>query len=698
MNTQINITLRRYKWLGIAGIITICGLLFCPIAATSASPDSLTFLRKSSIELDKGNYEEAIRFAQNGLNSDRLLPFDKILYLRQIGLIYQKQNSWSGAEIYFHRALRLCDSTDAPVVTLDSLKVELLLGLGSLHLMYTAQYNQALEYIIAGVKISEAVGDTSLMIKSYRLLGYVHRLLKDYTSSARYNHLAIDLAVSVHDTLGLVYLLNELANVKVLTGKDLDTSMLLYNEALDYAVGAGDKYCIAFIHNDIGNLFFTMGDYNKALPYLRFAFNLNLEIEKYREVCIGALNIASCFFELGVFDSTSIYLDKGMKIAELYSLRSEKLLLYQTMGQLRAAMSDYKGAYQFQLDYMSLHDSIYNAEKERLIAEITSKYETEKKEKENRLLRQQNTIHQLQAEKANANLRFVIIAAGLFVIFITGFVWLLLRSNNARKKTNEILKKKNLQINQQKDQLVETLHHLSQRERKLEEANATKDRFFSIIAHDLKNPFSGILGLSKILNDDFDSLTKADQRHYIGYINESSDQLYKLLDNLLQWARTQLNQIDPKPEQVAIGGLINNCVLLYKNIALNKNIRIEYDPACSLFAHADQGMFETIMRNLLSNAIKFTPEGGVIKIIVSKVEKEVEIIISDSGIGMSDEEQKKLFKIDGRLQKNGTASEHGSGLGLIICKEFVERNHGSIQLRSREGEGSQFSVILPEGL
>jgi len=274
---------------------------------------------------------------------------------------------------------------------------------------------------------------------------------------------------------------------------------------------------------------------------------------------------------------------------------------------------------------------------------------------------------------------------------------MLIRSNKARKETNKILEEKNRQIILQKDQLVETLHFLSQRERNLADANATKDRFFSIIAHDLKNPFSGILGLSKILNDDFDQLSVADQRQYIGYINESSDQLYKLLDNLLQWARAQLNQIDPKPEQVAIASLINSCVLLYKNIARNKNIQIEYDPVCSLTVHADPGMMETIMRNLLSNAIKFTPQDGLIKISASRVGKIIEITVSDSGIGMSDEDQKKLFKIDVRLQKNGTASEHGSGLGLIICKEFVERNHGSIRLQSKEGVGSQFTITLPEG-
>jgi signal transduction histidine kinase len=417
----------------------------------------------------------------------------------------------------------------------------------------------------------------------------------------------------------------------------------------------------------------------------------------YRELCIVTLNIASCYIEINQFDSAKYYLISGLEMAEKYNLRNEKLHLYQAMGILMSKTGNFKSAFEYQQSYIALYDSIYNSEKDKMVADITGKYEIEQKEKENELLRQQNTIKQLQVEKTTNKLKYLFLIALVIILSITVFLWMLIRSNKARKETNKILEGKNRQIVLQKDQLVETLHFLSQREHNLAEANATKDRFFSIIAHDLKNPFTGILGFSKILNDDFDQLSEAEQRQYISYINESSDQLYKLLDNLLQWARAQLNQIDPKPEQIAIGRLVNNCVLLYKNIARNKNIHIEYDPRCNLTAYADPGMMETIMRNLLSNAIKFSPHDGVIKISASKVGKHTEITVSDSGIGMSDEEQLKLFKIDVRLQKKGTASEQGSGLGLIICKEFVERNHGSVRLQSKKGVGSQFTITLPEG-
>jgi signal transduction histidine kinase len=696
LSAQNKITLCGFKRISIAGFISFIAFFYSFFGAEASNPDTISYYQKSVQSLDKGNYEEAVMLAENGLKSKGITPGDKILYLRQIGLVYRKQSHWSKAEINFLKALRVCDSTDSQLPGRDSLKVELLLDLGSLHLIYSAQYNQALDYIITGVKISESVRDTSLMIRAYRLLAYVHRQLKDYTTSARYNGLSIDLARTVKDTVSLIYSLNELANVHVLTGKDIDSSMQLYNEALDYAVRASDKYCIAFINNDIGNLFYTMGDYMRALPYLRYAFGLNLDLEKFREVCIGALNIASSYFEVRNYDSTLFYLETGIRFAEKYNLRNEKMMLYNEMSRLKAAVRDFRDAYQFHLNYTILRDSIYNAEKEKLIAEITTKYETEKKDKENKLLRQQSTIHQLQAEKANANLRYVIITACLIIIFIMVFLWLLIRSNNQKKKTNEILNLKNLQINQQKDQLVETLHHLSQRERKLEEANATKDRFFSIIAHDLKNPFSGILGLSQLLSEDLERYSVEQQKQFIQNIHDSSDQVYKLLDNLLQWARTQLNQIDPKPEDVAIVDLIARCVKVHDNIASQKNIRVISYCDQSIKGFADPGMVDTVLRNLISNAIKFTPENGSVFIEANRSGSDVEISVRDTGTGISDDDIRKLFRIDKRLQKNGTSNENGTGLGLIICKEFVEKNGGSITVDSSPGKGSKFSFTLPQ--
>jgi signal transduction histidine kinase len=399
--------------------------------------------------------------------------------------------------------------------------------------------------------------------------------------------------------------------------------------------------------------------------------------------------------ELNLPDSAEFFMKVGLDYAKTYNIRHEKLSIYESYSKLRAKMNDFRGAYNYSLLYKELYDSIYNSEKEKLIAEIITKYDTEKKEKENEVLRQQNTIKHLQVEKAVANLRYVVAISTLIISFITIFLWWFVRSNRQRKKANALLEEKNQQINLQKEKLVETLHFLSLREQKLKEANATKDRFFSIIAHDLKNPFSGILGLSGVLAEDFDQFTLHEQKGYINAIYESSGNLYKLLENLLQWARSQLNQIHPKPETIILGEIFHRCVKVHQNMANNKKILINYEQHCELKALADKGMTETVIRNLLSNAIKFTPVNGTASIFASLSDGQVEVTVSDTGIGIDKKDINELFRIDKRIKKNGTANEQGTGLGLIICKEFIEKNGGTIRIESLAGKGSSFIFTLP---
>lgn len=678
-------------------LILFLGLPVFFIQVSAEKADTLLLVKRSVQQLHQEKYDEAILLCDSALNLPGISSFDKTSIYSQLGKIYGKQSLWQKAEINYLHALRLVDSLHIEEKERESIRSGLMIDLAKLHIIYSAQYNLSVEFIVNALRIGETHHDTALMIKANYLLGSVNRQLNDYKSSEVYLNQSLALARRIGDTLALIYAYNELANLSIYNDQNYDKAMPLFDEALSLAKQSNATYGIAFISNDIGNMYFMQNDFKRALPYMQYSLELHKQLGMYRELCIVTLNIASCYIEINQFDSAKYYLISGLEMAEKYNIRNEKLQLYQAMGILMSKTGNFKSAFEYQQSYIALYDSIYNSEKDKMVADITGKYEIEQKEKENELLRQQNTIKQLQVEKTTNKLKYLFLIALVIILSITVFLWMLIRSNKARKETNKILEGKNRQIVLQKDQLVETLHFLSQREHNLAEANATKDRFFSIIAHDLKNPFTGILGFSKILNDDFDQLSEAEQRQYISYINESSDQLYKLLDNLLQWARAQLNQIDPKPEQIAIGRLVNNCVLLYKNIARNKNIHIEYDPRCNLTAYADPGMMETIMRNLLSNAIKFSPHDGVIKISASKVGKHTEITVSDSGIGMSDEEQLKLFKIDVRLQKKGTASEQGSGLGLIICKEFVERNHGSVRLQSKKGVGSQFTITLPEG-
>ena len=270
------------------------------------------------------------------------------------------------------------------------------------------------------------------------------------------------------------------------------------------------------------------------------------------------------------------------------------------------------------------------------------------------------------------------------------------KSNLNKKRTNKELERKNEQITQQNDQLVETLNSLSKREKELKEANITKDKFFSIIAHDIKNPFSSILGFSNLLKEDFDNLSREELKKYAGFISESSENLYKLLENLLQWSRSQTNKIEFNPENFDMSGLLKNNVALYKNSAIRKEIKISIDLKNKVEVFADKGMVDVIVRNLLSNAIKFTKKKGRIEISAIENPEKIQIGIIDNGVGIQQSEIAKLFRIDSKVKTAGTDNEQGTGLGLIICKEFVERNGGEIWVESRENIGSRFFFTLPK--
>jgi len=229
----------------------------------------------------------------------------------------------------------------------------------------------------------------------------------------------------------------------------------------------------------------------------------------------------------------------------------------------------------------------------------------------------------------------------------------------------------------------------------LHELNASKDKFLSIIAHDLKNPFNTIIGFSEILKEELSTRDYQKSEKYAGMINISAVQTLRLLENLLSWANSQRGKIIFTPERLNLSELVNEEVLTVIDFAAGKNIEIICSCSDNLFIIADRNMIKTIIRNLISNAIKFTQRNGRVEVSVKTELKNVEISVSDTGIGMSKETISKLFRIDGNLSTPGTEQEKGTGLGLILCKEFVTRHNGRIWVDSEPGNGSTVKILLP---
>jgi PAS domain S-box-containing protein len=230
---------------------------------------------------------------------------------------------------------------------------------------------------------------------------------------------------------------------------------------------------------------------------------------------------------------------------------------------------------------------------------------------------------------------------------------------------------------------------------KLRQANAMKDKFFSIVAHDLKNPFNAILGFSNLLYEAYDNFDQAQRKAFIKNICEASENTFKLLQNLLDWSRTQTGNIEYRPVIIDLSVIANENMAIMQASATSKKVKISMKIPYNTTAFADENMVKTVMRNLISNAVKFTGRDGRVDIIAEKLSNVVMVCIQDSGVGIEPENLSRLFRIDEQIKTKGTENETGSGLGLILCKELVEKNNGKIWAESKPGEGSRFCFTLP---
>jgi len=229
----------------------------------------------------------------------------------------------------------------------------------------------------------------------------------------------------------------------------------------------------------------------------------------------------------------------------------------------------------------------------------------------------------------------------------------------------------------------------------LKELNATKDKFFSIIAHDLRNPFSAILGLSELLRIEANDIENHSMTNFADLIHSTAQQTYALLENLLDWAKSQQNSFPFLPERLSINSLIANEIGRLKANADQKNIALVDSSSEEIFVTADEKMISTVIRNLISNAIKYTPRNGSVTVETIMTKDQVEVSVLDTGVGMNKKTIEQLFKVENSLTNPGTENEKGTGLGLILSKEFVEKHGGKIMVESETGSGSRFCFSIP---
>ena len=239
------------------------------------------------------------------------------------------------------------------------------------------------------------------------------------------------------------------------------------------------------------------------------------------------------------------------------------------------------------------------------------------------------------------------------------------------------------------------IRELEESRRQLAESNATKDKFFSILAHDMRNPVAALFSFSNYLVENKNDISEDDLKNYLSIMHSTSKGLVDLLEELFLWANLRSGRYEIKPEKLKVADVYSSVSNLLITGATQKNIRLESCIDEHLLAFTDRNSLQTVLRNLVTNAIKFTPQNGTITVSASDKSNSVEITVKDTGVGIPESDMPKLFRIDAHYTTSGTQGESGSGLGLVLCKELVEKNNGSIRVESRVGEGTSFIFEVP---
>ncbi len=273
---------------------------------------------------------------------------------------------------------------------------------------------------------------------------------------------------------------------------------------------------------------------------------------------------------------------------------------------------------------------------------------------------------------------------------------------NSLKDTNDELERINLEYAAINNELMHSNSEisklnaqLSDKNSQLNELNATKDKFFSIIAHDLRNPFNSLIGFSDLLKRNVSNYSTEQITDFANEMAESAKYAYQLVENLLDWSRVQRGIITPKPEWIDARDIADEIKQLSFRQASSKNISITTETSPDTTVYADREMTRLVLRNLVSNAIKFTPEQGTVRVTIQKNSHNASFSVTDNGIGIDPKHLENLFHIDNKISKAGTNGEQGTGLGLILCKEFIELQGGNIRAVSSQGVGSEFHFTLP---
>lgn len=564
----------------------------------------------------------------------------------------------------------------------------------------------AIKILYHAISIAETESQTYILPKLYNYLGVVYRNTGNYGFAQAYFTKAITNAQKSSNKTEEGFAYNNIGEILYLVG-DYSTSFYYFNNAEKIFLDIDNKKGLGYVYNQIGLYYYELGNYRKSIDYLQKSLAIRLQTNDSINIAANYKNLINPYLKLNNLDSVAYLLvkletlNKKLKLPRIqidlneayanyyFKLNKPDKAIYYAKDALDEAQSIYywkgvknlsfllyqyyyqTGDYQKATEYILLNqaakDTLLNQSSLKDIYLFYNQYSTNKE-----------IFYQSKISTYKFTLIILILFTFLSISILTFYLL------NFKKRVKELDAK-----------FIELENNLEDTINSYNDQLNNKDKYLSIIAHDLKNPISAIKNISEMMINENRKFSERELYDNLHLIKNTSNSLFNLLMDLLEWSRANTGQITVNPVMINTEKIVNEVITYLILQANNKQIKISVDIEPNTFIFADYNMVNTILRNIVSNAIKFTPISGNISISAHTNNDKTVIQISDNGLGIPPEKLSKLFTLEKSRSTVGTSGETGTGLGLILCKDFVEKNNGTISVFSELNKGTTFTITLP---
>jgi signal transduction histidine kinase/Tfp pilus assembly protein PilF len=638
---------------------------------------ALAYHNIAAIYADKNNNELALEYYQKSLKINETLKNRKGTadVLGNLGLIYRRQRNYEQSLELQNRSLKIYHEIK------DSIGISNTYG--NIGLIYSDQgkYDKALVQYYNGLRMKESLNDKQGMANAYGNIGYIYLKIGNIDQAKVNLERSLGLFEEIDHKTGIAEALLYLGDIYN-QQKDIDKAIKSFRRCFQICRDKGDPKGMADASIKLGSIYYNLKKDSLALFEFQRSLDLYQKANDKEGITNAKIDLGRYLIDQQQFTEAAQKLNEALYMAQKEHLSQQEYDVLGLLAIVHMSFSDYQTAAMYLSKSKVLADTIYNRKLVQEVTQLQMQFDFDSKIAEKEFEEKSRKIQQDLQMKRIKHVRNILLA-GLVGFAVLAFI--ILRKSKRIKQQNNLLQ-------QQQVQIIEQMEELQEQKLQLEKANQTKDKFLSIIGHDLRNPFNAISSFVSLATEHPEMMQPEVLHRYLLLIKDAGASAQSLLENLLEWAMNQSGDLKLNFENVSLNYILRGNALLIREMAYQKNISVYEDLEGNPLVSIDKNMINTVIRNLMSNALKFTPTGGSLTIKTQIENHQVKVMVTDTGIGINPEQLAVLFEPG--ISKKGAGGTASTGLGLILCKDFLAMHKKELRVESRVNEGTTFWFYL----